>query len=219
MIYPALEKPSFASCPSQLDRQTHIARFVNLSHTNISTSYQLRLATRPDYDSDDDAFLHSQLMGLDFLDAVSTWSSAPARVYVDKDTLSKITNPVNLHMHHHEELMARTGDELNVYNKAMEEPDMEKRKNSIRQWYHTVIQNATTTNTENQGGTLEELNLDHLCSQIEQASTVKYFGGSSLYLLQRLHERKLAHKIQCYMQAVRVLLPLWEYQEMSIYLS
>jgi hypothetical protein len=144
-------------------------------------------------------------MGLDFLDAVSTWTNAPAKVFLDRDTLAKITNPVNLHMHHHEELIGRTESEIIEYKKIMSKGNLQERKKCLQEWYDDCIRHATTKNesTLKSTGSLAPLDMDHLCSKIEKAMSVRYFGGSSQYLLQRLIKRGFASKIKCHMQAVR----------------
>ncbi|EGU73594.1 hypothetical protein FOXB_15896, partial [Fusarium oxysporum f. sp. conglutinans Fo5176] len=80
----------------------------------------LEMAVKPKYGSIDDATLHARLSALDLATCLSEWSKDnPIEVLVDYETLEHIENPVNLHMHHHEELINRTENELKEYYDIM----------------------------------------------------------------------------------------------------
>jgi hypothetical protein len=52
------------------------------------------------------------------------YRSSPApkvEVLVDCGSLDEIRNPVNLHLHYHEELVSSTNDEIERYNAAVED--------------------------------------------------------------------------------------------------
>ncbi|KAG4266685.1 hypothetical protein FPRO04_13205 [Fusarium proliferatum] len=77
----------------------------------------LEMAVKAKYGSIDDGTLHGQLGALDLATCLSEGSKAePIEVLVDYETLQHIANPVNLHMHHHEELFNRTEADLNDYH-------------------------------------------------------------------------------------------------------
>ncbi|KAF6513020.1 hypothetical protein HZS61_007278 [Fusarium oxysporum f. sp. conglutinans] len=85
----------------------------------------LEMAVKPKYGSIDDATLHARLSALDLATCLSEWSKDnPIEVLVDYETLEHIENPVNLHMHHHEELINRTENELKEYYDIMKKVDV-----------------------------------------------------------------------------------------------
>ena len=138
---------------------------------------------------------------MDLLQTLRTWSDRSVHVVLDLEGLQGIENPVNLNMHHHEELVARTSQELESYNTIVTQ-DFPQRLESLRTWYRECIL-ALEKEMEGSDSTLSELNFDTLCEDINSAKTVRFFGGSSLGLLDRLIDQGAAGKMQCFLQAVR----------------
>lgn len=159
------------------------------------------MAIKPGYGPKDDAILHGRLIALDLLSSLSSWSSNPVDVFLDVETLDSLENPVNLNMHYHEELVARTEEELENYQAIMTEPYPQRVEN-LREWYRMCIKPLEKEAMQN-GNAVSNLDFDWLCRQAKTAKSVKFFGGSSLRLLQRLMERHVVNNMQCYLQAVR----------------
>ncbi|EXK77963.1 hypothetical protein FOQG_17346 [Fusarium oxysporum f. sp. raphani 54005] len=161
----------------------------------------LEKAVRPQYGSTEDAILHARLGGMDLASCLAEWSdNGHNEVFVDYETLLDIENPVNLHMHHHEELANRSEGEIRAYNRILTEvPDFDLRTVEMRDWYSTCIERLKkkkdTSNT-----TVEPLVLGHLLSQIQDAKSVRFFGGSSLQLLRKLLDEGVTSKIKCHLQ-------------------
>ncbi|KAF5979018.1 hypothetical protein FCOIX_5563 [Fusarium coicis] len=161
----------------------------------------LEKAVKPKYGSTQDAVLHARLSALDLASCLAEWSSnGQNEVLVDYESLSDIENPVNLHMHHHEELANRSEGELRAYNRILKEvPDFDLRTVEIRDWYKMCIERLKkkkdTSNT-----TVKPLALGHLLSQIQDAKSVRFFGGSSLQLLRKFLDEGVASKIKCHLQ-------------------
>ncbi|KAI1744680.1 hypothetical protein F4680DRAFT_233395 [Xylaria scruposa] len=158
----------------------------------------LEFAIKPAYGPKEDARLHGSLVALDLLNFLGHASSDPVDVFLDVDALDSIENPVNLNVHHHEELVARNQEELESYQVIMNEP-YPQRVQDLRGWYHKCVKSL-----ENRAGECKAVsNLDFvsLCEKVKAAKSVKFFGGASLGLLQRLINEDAASNIQCYMQA------------------
>jgi hypothetical protein len=120
---------------------------------------------------------------------------------LDVDTLDSLKNPVNLNVHYHEELVARTQKELESYQVIMTVP-LPERVEQVRGWYRECIE-AQEEAAKQKGNSLCNIDLDSLCATIKSAKTVMFFGGSSLGILQRLIQRGVASNMQCFLQAVR----------------
>jgi hypothetical protein len=164
------------------------------------------MAVKPKYGSIEDATLHARLSALDLASCLSEWSNnAPNEVLVDYETLEHIENPVNLHMHHHEELVNRTEYELKEYNDILKTvSNFNRRTNNMRDWYGKCIwrleQDRKISNTA-----VRPLVLDKVLSRIQAAGSVRFFGGSSLRILQQLLDRGVASKIKCHLQVVSLI--------------
>ncbi|KAG7001854.1 hypothetical protein FocnCong_v011506 [Fusarium oxysporum f. sp. conglutinans] len=141
----------------------------------------LEMAVKPKYGSIDDATLHARLSALDLATCLSEWSKDnPIEVLVDYETLEHIENPVNLHMHHHEELINRTENELKEYYDIMKKRlEHDKKVSDI---------------------SVERLVLDNVLNRIRTAGSVRFLGGSSLRILQQFLDRDVASKIKCHLQ-------------------
>ncbi|KAF5707528.1 hypothetical protein FMUND_11044 [Fusarium mundagurra] len=161
----------------------------------------LKMAVKPKYGPIDDATLHGQLSALDLATCLSEWSNAnPVEVLVDYDTLKHIENPVNLHMHHHEELVNRTEGELKEYYDILKkELPPGHRTDDLRGWYHKCIRNLEPS-VKVSGVSVGRLDLDIVLNRIKNAGSVHFFGGSSLRILQQFLDRGVASKIKCHLQ-------------------
>ena len=145
-------------------------------------------------------------MAWDFLTCLGSWSDKKVEVFLDAESLDSVQSPVNLKVHHHEELVARTAGEIETYDAIMAKPYAE-RIDSLKTWYQHCI------------GTLERkararrhaqssLDFEALCSAINSAKNVLFMGGASLGLLKRFIDRGIASKIHCHLQAVCLRLHL-----------
>lgn len=142
-------------------------------------------------------------MALDLLTCLTCWpdNEAKTNVFLDVDSLDSLENPVNLNVHHHEELVARTKEELESYQAIMAEPHSERVK-SLRGWYQRCIEPLQKATRQN-GNTVSDLDLDSFYEKVKAAKSVKFFGGASLGLLERLIHKGTVSNVQCYLQAVR----------------
>jgi len=162
------------------------------------------LAVSPkQYAPREDADLHGSLGAADFLSALHSWSPGASHdVFVNGDALDRIINPVNLKTHSHEELVCRTPDEINKFNKIMKQ-DFKSRRQDLLAWY----EDCRRWKMQTARGTVQPFKFDQLIERVKAAKTVKYFGGASLLLLQRFLDSGIAEKINCCIQAVRIQRP------------
>lgn len=100
--------------------------------------YKLRFAVKPPSGSPEDAMTHALLMALDFASVMRCRSSRPIKIFVNRDALAGLESLINLHAHHHEELVARTEKELAEFQDIMNEP-LSKRIIRHRSWYHRIL--------------------------------------------------------------------------------
>ncbi|SCV61337.1 uncharacterized protein FFFS_15906 [Fusarium fujikuroi] len=161
----------------------------------------LEMAVKPKYGSIDDATLHSQLSALDLAFCLAEWSNVkPVEVLVDYETLQHIENPVNLHMHHHEELVNRTESELKDYYDILKEVlHPGRRTDDLRGWYYKCIVRLEHRRKLS-NIFMGELVLDNVLNRIQNVGSVQFFGGSSLRILQQFLNRGVASKIKCHLQ-------------------
>lgn len=113
------------------------------------------------------------------------------------DSLDGLENPVNLNVHFHDELWARTPSELEQFCQIMDKPKGE-RIGSLELWYEGCIAKMDTRDRVK----VKDLDFDDLCGKIERADRVFFFGGASMSLLQRLGQTRFASKIHVSVQAV-----------------
>lgn len=125
--------------------------------------------------------------------------------YLDVACLDKLASPINLKVHHHEELVARTAGELDAFRTIMDMPtsdeeQLEKRREKLRDWYSTAIERKR----KELGGEppFEKLSHEYLARQIRTHDEVDFFGGASLTVLQELLENHsdVVKKINYYQQ-------------------
>lgn len=137
---------------------------------------------------------------MDFLHFLGSESRNPINVFVDIDALDDIRNPMNLNLHYHEELVARTKEELDSYEAIMDKP-YPQRVQDIREWYHGCTESLEKRAAE-KGNAVSDLDFVSLCEKVKAAKSVKFFGGASLGFLQRLVIEDAVSNVQCYLQAV-----------------
>ncbi|KAF6519915.1 hypothetical protein HZS61_016332 [Fusarium oxysporum f. sp. conglutinans] len=161
----------------------------------------LEMAVKPKYGSINDATLHARLSALDLATCLSEWSNNnPIEVLVDYETLEHIENPVNLHMHHHEELVNRTENELKEYYDILKKVlHFGRRTDNLRGWYNKCIWRLEH-DRKLSDISVERLVLDKVLNRIQTAGSVRFFGGSSLRILQQFLDRGVASKIKCHLQ-------------------
>ncbi|CAH0051848.1 unnamed protein product [Clonostachys solani] len=188
----------------------------------------LRKATKPINSHKEQSKKHAKLMAWDLAGCLTHWSkeyyrSSPApkvEVLVDYDSLEEIQNPVNLHLHYHEELVSRTNDEIERYNAAVQEEygehskkegcdssnqgkkalEKDEESNAVEKWYEECI-NKEQKRNEGQNTSVGQLDIESLCKAINAARNVRFMGGSSLRILRQFIEKKVASKVDCYLQA------------------
>ncbi|KAJ4127287.1 hypothetical protein NW754_013714 [Fusarium falciforme] len=158
----------------------------------------LRLAIKPDYGPEEDAFLHRELVAWDHAAALNEWLHSPVEVFIDLDGFEEVHNPVNLFFHRQEELVARSEKELLRYGNIMEEP-LPKRLDSLREWYKACTKTAEQE-IGGAGNSVKQLALDSLCETIKSAESVLFLGGASLGILQRFIDKGVADKVKCHLQ-------------------
>ena len=158
------------------------------------------MAIKPHHSPKADAALHGRLLALDFLSCLGEWTDSSVDVYLDVDTLDTLENPVNGNMHYHEELVARTVEELKRNQEIMAEPYPQRLVN-LRDWYQGCVA-PLEAEASRRGNSVRDLDIEWLCDEIKSAKDVKFFGGSSLGILKRLHQKGVAKDMQCYLQAV-----------------
>ncbi|KAK7217736.1 hypothetical protein V2G26_005739 [Clonostachys chloroleuca] len=185
----------------------------------------MRKATKPINSHKEQSKKHARLMAWDLAGCLTHWSkeyyrSSPApkvEVLVDYDSLEEIQNPVNLHLHYHEELVSRTNDEIERYNHAVQKEygehskgdplnqdekalGKDKESNAVENWYEECI-NKEQQKTEGHDTSVGQLDIESLCKTIKAARNVRFMGGSSLRILRQFIEKKVASKVDCYLQA------------------
>jgi hypothetical protein len=161
---------------------------------------QLKFAVRPANGPREDAVIHVRLMSLDLTTVLRCRSHNPIEIFVDCDALDNLESPINLHMHHHDELVFRTEKELTRYQAIMNKPPSERAR-GLRSWYRETISQLEKTLLDHKHA-IQDLDIDKLCETLKAAKKVRYFGGASLGLLERLIRKGVGRNIECYLQAV-----------------
>ena len=125
-------------------------------------------------------------------------------IFINKDCMDHLECPLNLHRHHHEELVDRTEVELNDRDNIMRLP-FEQRARELRAWYWKA---ANRRLREHKGDPIRHLDIHHLMNQIKSFDDTIFFGGASLTIMQRLLEldSEIGKRISYYQQGVRVCL-------------
>ena len=145
--------------------------------------------------------MHGRLAAWDLATCLTQWTGTPVEVLIDTDSLHEIENPVNLNLHHHEELNSRSEGELKIHKATMETKQYNLRVEALRDWYRECIKHAETR-PENKESSIQSLNIDTLCETIKEARSVRFFGGSSLRILRQFIEKGVAEKVECSIQVV-----------------
>ncbi|KAG7424351.1 hypothetical protein Forpi1262_v014518 [Fusarium oxysporum f. sp. raphani] len=143
----------------------------------------LEMAVKPKYGSINDATLHARLSALDLATCLSEWSNnSPIEVLVDHETLEHIENPLK--------------EYDDILKKVL---DFDHRTDSLRGWYNKCIWRLEH-DRKLSDISVEQLVLDKVLNRIETAGRVRFFGGSSLRILQQFLDRGVASKIKCHLQ-------------------
>jgi predicted DNA-binding protein YlxM (UPF0122 family) len=159
------------------------------------------MAVKSEYGAKDDAVLHGHLSAWDFASCLAEWSkNALNEVFVDFESLDEIENPVNLSVHHHEELANRSADELKEYNNILKEP-FPQRTQSLQNWYERCIKRIEHDEC-NSNTSVQPLDLNAVYDAIKTAASVRFFGGSSLRILRQFLDEGVAGRIECHLQVV-----------------
>lgn len=125
--------------------------------------------------------------------------------FIDVACLDKLESPINLKTHYHDELVARSLEELEEFQTikdmpTSEQPQIEARRTRLRQWYTKAIERKE----EEFGGQspFRDLDYDQLFKEIRSHDQTTVFGGASLTVLQELLEREpsLAKKVRYFQQ-------------------
>lgn len=155
-------------------------------------------------DNQDDSINHARLLAMDYL---TTMRARCKRFesYIDVSCLRQLQIPINLKTHYHEELIARTADELGAFREIMEMPtkdqkEIERRKDKLREWYSKALDRK-----KNEFGgeyPMGDLDYDHLRDEIRRHDKTIAFGGASLTALREILEKEpgLGKKIEYYQQ-------------------
>lgn len=168
--------------------------------------FQLKKATKADTLSDQFADLQAQLTALDFAHTVRSFSTprAPVHVLVGTPYLDILTNPVNLHVQHHEELINRTPEELRKYQGVIDSATPSSAPDRFNTWFNDCIERLGGSRVEGdvRFEELEMSALGQLCGDIARAESVQFLGGASLSLLENFLKQDLGPKIDCHLQVV-----------------
>lgn len=162
---------------------------------------------KPDNGSKDDSITHAELVALDYLTTMRTRCSRSDRfeAYIDTACLHDLASPINLKTHYHDELVARSFEELEEFQDIMnisasEGPEPEGRRSRLQAWYKKALDRKK----EEFGGEspFKELSYDHLFSEIRKHDRTTFFGGASLTVLRELLEREpsLGKKVHYFQQ-------------------
>jgi hypothetical protein len=77
-------------------------------------------------------------MTLDLMTALEPRSNGPIKILLDGDSFNKVKSPINHHVHHHDELVGRTEQELRRHKTIMNRAPPE-RGAAVRDWFDNVI--------------------------------------------------------------------------------
>ncbi len=160
--------------------------------------YKLRFAIKPSSDSSENAMTYALLMTLNFASVMRCRFSRPIKIFVDRDALAGLKSLINLHAHHHEELVARTEKELAKFQDIMNEP-LSKRIIRHRSWYHRILHKKLKKHQD----AVHILDIDSFCQTLKTAEKIIFFESASLKLLERLMRKEVESNMNCYLQAVR----------------
>ncbi|POS76840.1 hypothetical protein DHEL01_v204771 [Diaporthe helianthi] len=164
----------------------------------------LMRCVKPSNGSREDSIQHARLVAMDYLTTMRTKCSR-FEAFIDVDCLDKLESPINLKTHYHDELVARSLEELDEFQTikdipTSEQPQIEERRTRLRAWYTKAIKRKV----EEFGGQspFRDLDYDHLFGEIRNHNQTTVFGGASLTVLQELllKEPSLAKKVRYFQQ-------------------
>ncbi|KAF4963091.1 hypothetical protein FSARC_8864 [Fusarium sarcochroum] len=165
----------------------------------------LQMAVKPNYGPKEDSVLHGCLAAWDFASCLVSWSNdARHEVAIDFDSLDHIENPVNLNLHHHEELPHRSEDELATYHQIMADTSP-RRVGRLQDWYRKCATRKKNEHSKSRVS-IEALELQSLCDRITAAASVQFFGGSSPRILEQTLGKGVAKKMKCHLQLFNIAL-------------
>ncbi|KAH8758022.1 hypothetical protein F5883DRAFT_428162 [Diaporthe sp. PMI_573] len=154
---------------------------------------------KPANGSREDSIKHAQLVAMDYLTTMRTRCSR-FEAYIDEASLDKLESPINLKTHYHDELVARSANELDAFRAIMKESQIETRRKRLRKWYSKAVERKV----EEFGGQspFKKLDYDYLFSEIRKHEQATFFGGASLTLLRELLEKEpeLGGKVRYFQQ-------------------
>lgn len=169
---------------------------------------QLKRCKRPENGETDDAIKHARLVAMDYLTTMKARCSRPFDAYVDTACLKHLGSPINLKTHYHDELIARSAEELGEFREITKLPtanqnEIELRRNKLRKWYEKALERK-----ENEFGgdcpVKEMENYDALYDEIRSHDRTIFLGGASLTIVQHIirDQPDLAQKVEYYQQGV-----------------
>lgn len=164
----------------------------------------LMRCVKPSNGSKDDSIKHARLVAMDYLTTMRTKCSR-FEAFIDVGCLDKLESPINLKTHYHDELVARSLEELEEFQTikdmpTSEQPQIEERRSRLRAWYSNAIKRKEAEF----GGQspFRDLDYHYLFSEIRNHDQTTVFGGASLTVLQELLEKEpsLAKKVRYFQQ-------------------
>ncbi|ROV98334.1 hypothetical protein VMCG_07140 [Cytospora schulzeri] len=159
---------------------------------------------KPENGGKEDSVKHARLVAMDYLSTMRTRCKR-FDAYIDVSCLNRLQIPINLKTHYHDELVARTAEELDAFHKIMEMPTddevvIEQRRTELREWYSKALDRKKAEF----GGEypIGDISYDHLRDEIRKHDKTIAFGGASLTALQEILETEplLGKKIHYYQQ-------------------
>jgi hypothetical protein len=74
---------------------------------------------KPSNGSKDDSIKHAELLAMDYLTTMRT-RCGRFETYIDVACLDQLESPINLKTHYHDELVARSAEELKAFREIMD---------------------------------------------------------------------------------------------------
>lgn len=151
---------------------------------------------------------------MDYLTTMKARSSLPFDAYIDIACLEHLESPINLKTHYHDELIARSAEELEKFQKITEmstddEKRIENRRDELRNWYN----NALDRKQREFGGQCpikDMKDYSALYDEIRNHDRTIFLGGASLTIVADIIKNKpdLAKKVEYYQQGVCAIISL-----------
>lgn len=145
---------------------------------------------------------------MDYLTTMKARCSRPFDAYVDIACLKDLESPINLKTHYHDELIARSAEELRKFQKITEMPTdneevIENRRQKLRNWYDEAL----ARKEDEFGGKCpikDMRDYSTLYDEIRNHDRTIFLGGASLTIVGHIikNEPALANKVEYYQQGV-----------------